>query len=52
MTSIRWADQTCNFTVGCLLTSVERMADVLDKLKRRKAPDNCWMGVTVEGANC
>lgn len=29
----------------------ERMADVLDALGRRRVPDNCWMGVTVEGAN-
>jgi protein gp37 len=29
----------------------ERMAEVLDRIGRRKVPDNCWMGVTVEGSN-
>ncbi|MFN4014238.1 MAG: DUF5131 family protein [Reyranella sp.] len=29
----------------------ERMSEVLDSIGRRRVPDNCWMGVTVEGSN-
>ena len=29
----------------------ERMAEVLDRIGRRRVPSNCWMGVTVEGSN-
>jgi protein gp37 len=29
----------------------ERMAAVLDQIGRQRVPENCWMGVTVEGSN-